>query len=243
MNQSDVKSRPRVQKPAICVAGLLLVFAGSAFAARPPDISESEMRSLPSWCPDTQGFQYGYKQSPRAARWEQIFGDSFWQIHHYCWGIIYLKRAQAVFGIADKKLSLLSNALNDFDYSVKNSNKKIPIMPEIYLRKGETEVLLSEFKGYESHLSYAQDSFRRAREIKPDYWPAYSFWAEKLIKIGQKAEAKELVRTGLEHSPESKVLQDQYKALGGNLSDIKPIEASEPAASATKPIDKESNPG
>ena len=35
-------------------------------------------------------------------------------------------------------------------------------------------------------------------------------------------EAKQLVQSGLEYSPNSRVLREQYRSLGGNPSDIKP---------------------
>jgi hypothetical protein len=59
--------------------------------------------------------------------------------------------------------------------------------------------------------------------MKPDYWPAYSDWAEVLIKAGQKPLAKVIIQTGLEHAPDSKVLQDQFRLLGGNPAAIVPL--------------------
>jgi hypothetical protein len=62
--------------------------------------------------------------------------------------------------------------------------------------------------------------FAEARALKPDYWPGYSHWADFLMRSGQKAEAKQLVRSGLEHNPDAKTLREQYRLLGGNPSEI-----------------------
>ena len=113
--------------------------------------------------------------------------------------------------------------IDDFDYSLRNSSKDFILRPEIFTRKGEVELMVGL-------AGAAYDSFRLAREHKPDYWPAYSKWAAVLIKSGQKVDAKKLVKEGLEHSPDSEVLRTQYKSLGEDPGTIKPI--AKPAAPA-----------
>ena len=74
-----------------------------------------------------------------------------------------------------------------------------------------------------SNPGAADKAFARARAIKPDYWPAYSQWAEYLMKIGKQAEAKQLVKAGLEQAPQARMLIEQYRLLGGKPSEIVPV--------------------
>ncbi|MBK9234539.1 MAG: hypothetical protein IPO19_00105 [Rhodoferax sp.] len=78
----------------------------------------------------------------------------------------------------------------------------------------------------------AADAFRTARELKPDYWPAYTRWIDALLKSNQKAEAKALAAEGLRYSPQAPELVARFRKLGGDPSTIVPILA---AAAASAP--------
>ena len=121
---------------------------------------------------------------------------------------------------------------------VKNSPRTFVLLPEIHTRIGELELHLARHHE-------ADQSFAKARALKPDYWPAYSHWAEFLIKSGQRAEAKQLVKSGLEYSPNSRVLTEQYRMLGGKPSEIVPRVGEHapksPADEATTPQLPEDN--
>jgi len=207
--------------------------------ARPENVTDGELALTPPYCPDTIGFKYGdayHNTSPRAAHWVGMMGKSFWAMHHYCWALINIRRSQAAGVPPATRKYLLENAIADCTYVLQNSSADFILLPEIYTRIGETHLMLA-------NPAPAYEAFAQARSIKPDYWPAYQRWAEVLIKSGQKAEAKKLVAEGLRHAPDAKPLLDQYRQLGGNPAEIRPIaketpptvdsgSAASPAASA-----------
>lgn len=187
------------------------------------DISEAEMRLLPRYCADTQGFKYGYKESPNYQRWEQMMGQTFWHLYHYCWSLLYMNRSNRAGIPNSKRQSQRELALGSYQYVIDNSPEDFVLLPEIYTKKGEVELLLKK-------ISKANQSFSHARKLKPDYWPAYSHWAEYLISIGHKNDAFAIVKSGLRFSPRAKVLLEQYRLLGGKTSDIPtPSETSSPS--------------
>lgn len=182
--------------------------------------SETEMALIPSYCKDTQGFGYGdatSNPSPRAGHWVSLMGKTFWHMHHYCAGLIKRNRAMKAGIRMEERRGLLESAINEYQY-ILNNNKEADfiLLPEIYTRIGEASLLIS-------NPSAAEKAFAHAREIKEDYWPAYSHWAEYLIRAGKRVEAKQLVKSGLEHSPNAKVLIEQYRLLGGKPSEIVPV--------------------
>lgn len=219
------------------IVAVALFFGTTAAQAFPA--SETEMALIPVYCKDTQGFGYGdatSNPSPRSGHWVSLMGKTFWAMHHYCAGLIKRNRAMKAGIRREERKHLLGSAIDEYEY-VLNNNKDADfiLLPEIYTRIGEASVLLS-------NPLAAEKAFAKARQIKVDYWPAYSHWAEYLIQTGKKAEAKQLVKSGLEQTPNAKVLIEQYRLLGGKPSDIVPVikkpvvddEAEESATEAKK---------
>jgi tetratricopeptide (TPR) repeat protein len=221
--------------PGITAAHLILVLglAGSsaiAFAA-PQNITNEEMALLPRYCPYTQAFGNSGSPgnpSPGAKPYVAMMGEEFWAMHHYCWALINRHRAMRSNTPPQVRLSLLKEALGDSQYVIKHSRtrKDFILLPELHTVVGEIELRLKL-------PNDANQSFAKARALKPNYWPAYSHWAEFLIRAGYPAEAKKLVKTGLEYSPNAKLLREQYRLLGGKLSEIVPkLQESPPADAA-----------
>lgn len=229
---SEPKKQPGIVSRSalrLLLALSLMAMAGSA-SAKPEDITEPEMKLIPRYCADTMGFKYGdayYNTSPRAGHWISLMGKGFWAMHHYCWARINMNRAQKAGVPAQTRRALWESARGDYGYVVNNTAPDFIMLPEIYTRIGEVELLLA-------HPDKANLAFIHAREIKPDYWPAYSYWAEFLIAAGKRADALKIVAAGLEHAPESKVLLEQFRLLGGRKSDIpKPKEKPQETPDAT----------
>ena len=187
------------------------LLSGGYVAAKPADITESEMKLLPRYCPDTQGFGYGdaySRTSPRAGYWVSLMGPTFWNMHHYCWAEISMNRSRKARLSPMTRRGLWESARNDYGYVIQNSPPDFILLPEIYTKIGQVEMLLDR-------PNKADEAFSRARHLKPDYWPAYSHWAEFLIQNRKLTEAMEIVQEGLKNAPQSKVLGEQYHVLGG----------------------------
>ena len=214
-------SKPWVR---ILLIGLSAVAASTALASLPPNVSKSEMDSIPEYCPHTMGFNYKQSSpSPKAPYWIAVMGsNNLWTVHHYCWALINLRRAENKALSAQVRGGLLNEAIGDIYWTLEHCDRDFVLLPEIYTRLGDAELMCS-------NTGAAYDAYLRARQLKPDYWPAYSNWAAALIKVGLKNDARKLVQEGLMQVPDSKVLLDQYKLLGGDPAQIKP-QAKAPGA-------------
>lgn len=201
------------------VGALLMWFAGQAFASFPA--TDAERAVLPIYCKDTMGFAgYGdssYNTSPRAKTWVAKMGETFWAMHHYCVGLVKRNRALRAGVSPTERKFLMESAVGEYAYVLNNlKDPNFVLLPEIYTRVGEAQLVAS-------NPGAADKAFARARAIKPDYWPAYSQWAEYLMQIGKQAEAKQLVKAGLEQAPQARMLIEQYRLLGGKSSEIVPV--------------------
>lgn len=196
--------------------GLSLMGMVDLAVAAPADITEAEMNLLPKYCPYTQTFKNGspsYAPSPKARYWVAQMGGTFWAMHHYCWAQINMIRSRKAGVPAHERRQMWESARGDYLYVIENAAPDFILLPEIYTRIGEVELLLSQ-------PDKAKNAFSHARQLKPDYWPAYSHWAEFLMKIGRKPEALKVVASGLQYSPNAKVLLEQFRILGGKPSEI-----------------------
>ena len=163
-------------------------------------ITDAEWKLLPEYCIDTQGFKYGKNGSPNTAKWVALLGETFWALHHYCLGIVKFNRSQK-FGIPGViQRGFLSSALGEFTYVVEHMPENYILAPEILTYVGRTHLLLNEPK-------LADAAFARARQMKPDYWPAYSWWASYLAAHGEPDKARTIAQEGLVNSPNSRTLQ------------------------------------
>ncbi|WP_153110272.1 tetratricopeptide repeat protein [Propionivibrio limicola] len=198
------RSSPRLALPFLLT--FMLATITPIAMAKPQNVTEAELQLLPRYCRDTQWFPERYAQQRNY--WVSRMGPTFSHMHHYCWGLTNLNRARRADVRLGKRMGSLNDILNDFHYVTNQAPPDFVLLPEIYTRIGEVQLLLRA-------PNRANEAFARARNLKPDYWPAYSQWAEYLMQIGKRPEALKIVTSGLKHSPESKVLREQYRILGG----------------------------
>ena len=192
-----------------------------------PEYTQADLSTLPVYCDDTEGFNHTSKwtknQSPRGPYWESVMGPDFWWMHHYCWALLAINKSERPMTVPGwTKKRHLENARMELVSTIHWVNDRFVLLPEIYTKLGEVEVELSKF-GELSHTGGAYSAFLSARTMKPDYWPAYAGWARVLIQSGQKKEAEKLLRSGLEYSPDSSVLKELYRSVGGDQSTIVPV--------------------
>ena len=175
--------------------------------------TEGELALLPEWCIDTQDGPYGgpeggegLNRSPRARQWTALMGTDFWHMHHYCRGLRDMVRLQrAGLSMRDRDF-LTGRAINEFEYIINNCKSTMPLMPEVYLKKGEMHVMRNE-------LPAASNAFEISRKLKPDYWPAYDRWIAVLIGLQQFDTARALAQEGLVYSPNQTNLKARLAAI------------------------------
>ena len=213
-----LRTRPLTHGLMLAAAFCILLSAmqvthAQATGVRAREVTSGEQALLPEWCIDTQDGPYGgpdggegLNRSPRARQWVSLMGVDFWHMHHYCRGLRDVLRLQST-GLAKTDAEfLMGRAINEFVYIINNCKSTMPLMPEVYLKKGEVHLMRKE-------LPAASDAFERSRMLKPDYWPAYDRWIGALIEIKQYDMAGALAKEGLSHSPNQPNLTARLAAI------------------------------
>lgn len=206
---TQTRSKPHSAGYSVPVLALALTLTSmpNVAIARASDITPEELAMTPPYCPYTQTIGH-YTSSSEGRMWLSRLGPSFAHMHHYCWGQINYQRALRSGTPENTRRGLLNEVRIDYRYVTAAATPDFVLLPEIYSRLGEVELRLDMIRD-------ADKSFTKARALKPDYWPAYSHWAEYLIAQGKRSEARKVVAAGLKYSPNSKVLLAQRRLLDG----------------------------
>lgn len=198
-------------------AAVLFLSPELARAIKPQGVSEGEIALLPEYCIDTEAFIYGSVgnpgQSPKAPMWVERMGPTFKGMHHYCWGLVNLNRLKSGRANTGDKKYFAKQIVDEYMYVIRVATPDFILLPELWTRIGEASLLADD-------VGTALDAYARARKIKPDYWPAYTQWADFLLRYGKKADAKALLQTGLEYAPDSPELAQMFKKLGGDPATV-----------------------
>lgn len=227
---------------ALMSRGLLLGVALSgvavtAMAMPPKNLSGEERALLPPYCRYTQGGVVGFENpsypSPTAKYWVGVFGGqgvsaNFWFMHHYCYALIHMMRAQR------PRLSEMAyrgtwmEVIGEIDFILNRVPPDFLLLPEMMLNRGRALVRLKKFDA-------AMESFEKAVEAKPDYWPPYAEIAEIHVQRGDKAKAVDALRSGLAASPGAEALRKRLSDLGGSVPDAGAV-TDRPAAAGASPV-------
>ena len=180
-------------------------------------MSQGEIALLPPFCQDVQsvnGWAQGGRESPRSPMWIAKMGRSFWDMHHYCWARAYANRANNAAATKPQRDYLLKTAIDDMMYVVRRAPAEGMVMlPEIFYLIGQYQIQLGQ-------IGEAAASFKRSRETKADYWPAYAGHADVLLQLGKRNDAKQLLEQGLAIMPNEPALKSRYDRIvsGGSAS-------------------------
>ena len=172
----------------------------------------AELLVLPPYCKDSQiirkvnegrGVE---RDEPIAQHWFSILGENFWDIHHYCFALTNMNRADRTANEQEKR-SLWRTAIPEFDYVLQRAEPNLILLPEIHLNKGKVLLHLDQ-----DGAGVAE--FEKAIEIKPDYWPPYAHLSDYYKEKKNPAKAREVLEQGLKANPDSEPLLRRKKALG-----------------------------
>lgn len=188
-------------------AFFLLLLPASEVTAQRSRYSRAELETLPRSCL-AQRFIVGELDrnavSPvEREQWERRMGKSYLHYHHYCWGLLDMRRFAS--DQAQQRLHL-KNALNNFSYVIRNSLRDFPMLPEVYLRRGMVQRLME-------NDSDAARSFREAIDVKPDYTPAYAALVDLFLDLDDLEGARGILDAGLARAPESRILKAKQLEL------------------------------
>jgi tetratricopeptide (TPR) repeat protein len=230
--------------------GLLMLAAVAPLVAEAQIRPEIRSRSgytagqwalLPEWCRYTQdnpvAFRAGiaWDRVPEAQKWIALIGPDMLHMHHYCRGLRY---ELMLTGFADlnprERIALNENIISEMAYVINNCGPTMPLLPEVMLKKGEAHLRMNE-------LPLAADAFEQSRRLKPDYWPAYTRWADVLINLKQFDRARALLEEGLAHVPGEPQLLERLRLAGGTPRPAQRAAAA-PVAPAPAPVAQSAAP-
>lgn len=218
---------------AILLASLCICATSEAATGR---YSKAELGILPAYCADSELASDYERMGPKWHYWVARMGDLFNSVHHYCEGMMNVIQARIQIPKSQAQTILLRKAINEFDFMLNSSPQRLKnfvLLPELLVKRGEVGVMLEDW-------TLAYSSYEQARQVKPDYWPAYTGWAEVLAKLNLKKEALALLKQGLLINPTAEPMRQLYAKLGGALKDIpneppKPAAAEPAASTASEP--------
>ena len=197
------KERSRSRLLHFLVAPILAFFWATTAVADAP-MTEAEYLLLPAYC-KAQGnvserFYKKYYIAERTRKWQSGLGLNYEHYHHYCWGLVSIMRAYKSTSQYGSRASLIKNGIADIGYALERATPDFILLPEIYTKLGEAYLLSRDDKN-------AEASFRKAWEIKPDYWRPYVWWAQRLMQLGKFREALLVAEEGQRNAPGTKSLE------------------------------------
>lgn len=228
----------KVIEQAFQMGAALILFFWMRSQAHAVDISgphDAEIGSLPPYCQ--------VKLNPKSPNreiemWNKTLGRrTYGSLHHYCFALNYMNRYRRTIG--SERGTLRSFAINDFNYVLQDPDLRSPLIPEMYLNRGQA--LRSARQDAEAIRDYY-----KAIELNPKLVRAYSELADYFAAKALTAKALEIVTQGLRHLPDNKVMQRNYTKYGGKLPYPEPLvrpeekPAAEPMAATGQP--EESKP-
>lgn len=178
--------------------------------------SKFDLAFLPPYCADSELSSDYVRMGAKWQYWTARMGENFNRIHHYCQGLLNVAAARKLTAGSPGQQNLLRSAIAEYNFILgypPEELQRFPLWPEMLTKRAEAAVLLQDW-------SLAYTSYEAARQVKPDYWPAYLGWAEVLVKINLKSKARDLLKEGLLITPEVQPMRDLYSKLGGSLAEI-----------------------
>ena len=199
----------RVVRRLLVSIGFLL--AQCQVGAQVPNMTQGELALTPDFCQDVQtmnGWSQHSNPSPRSPHWVGLMGKTFWGMHHYCWALIHLQRANRAGETPQFRKWAIQEAIDDFGFVVKIAPADFVLLPEIHFRIGDAYLLLGD-------VGSAFGEFAKSRELKPDYWPPYVAEANRMMKAGMNKEALALLERGLALMPNEPNLVAAVRKVNG----------------------------
>jgi tetratricopeptide (TPR) repeat protein len=166
------------------------------------EYSEDELRVLPRACLAQKFISEDLRVPvvPEAERkqWAASLGPSYEHYHHFCWGLIDLRRANGSRSPRDRQHNYL-RAISNFRYVQNNATRDFPLLPEVFLRKGQALRHVEDEGG-------AAREFLGAIQLKRNYTPAYAALIDVYLDLQDVDKAEQTLNQGLAVAPDSKIL-------------------------------------
>ena len=200
----------------------LIQLFGLGFALAIPVIAHAQwhydekvMPLLPPYCKYTQLYNRiapGGDNASRRNYWSRLLGpENFFHLHHYCWALEDIARANFFARNAVDRRYKLEASLTSFEYVIARVKPDFVLLPEILTKQGETLLKLGKSEGVTPLI--------RAIELKPDYWPPYAVLSDYFQRLGDLRSAREWLEKGIPVVTDTKPLVVRLKKLATEDTD------------------------
>ena len=197
-----VRGRPPIGSTVFFLAVLGWAGASHAWPIAP---TREEQAILPAYCAHTLD-GYGPQIPGQHERWKATYGEAFIHFHHYCYAFVYLMRADRHSTPTEQRRNFLRNASGDIDYVLTRMPPDHVLQPELLTKQG---MIRRRLGNPEDGIPF----LKKASELNPRYWRAYLELATTYLARNQIDEAREALRSGLVHAPESRALASMLNDL------------------------------
>jgi tetratricopeptide (TPR) repeat protein len=164
------------------VAGMAL--SGGVATAQQPSRAE-EMAYLPPYCNYTQGYP-GTAQPGAYQSYLTRYGAAWSHMHHYCWALGEIVRADRMNTPPAVKRGLIGSALGNIEYVLQRSEAGFPCRPEMLSRKARLLMRTGD-------ANKALETAQRLRDEAPTLADGYILMADILTKGGRPEEAQRVL--------------------------------------------------
>lgn len=199
---------PRFIPGSALLLGLLFLVPPTTLACM--GIKNPDYSRVPEYCRlrcDKENHRPG--DDVKSMRYEKVLGMGkmgFGHLHHFCAHLMYMQMAKAEQSKPTRAF-YFNNARTNIDYVLQHWTPEAVLLREAHVRKG----LMLEETG---HAVEALPLYQKAIQIDPKYVPAYAAYGDLLVKLGEKAQAREVLENGLSKVPQSKLLKSRLRKLG-----------------------------
>lgn len=176
--------------------------------------TDEELLNLPGYCtPRIIRFRYylvgeKWPLNEEYKKWESVLGPDYQFLHHYCMGLNWLINRKNEIGLSEQDIHFcLGKAEDEFGFVIKYSSDKLPLLPEILLKRADLLKKRNEF-------SKAIRDIYRAIKLKNDYVQAYLELSDVLNQTGSGNKAIKVLELGLRETNGSSLIKEK-------LTDIK----------------------
>ena len=185
------------------IAALLLAATIMAPAAEVAavEVTKQDLPLLPEFCRHVQVISKNTElsYSPEAARWVAYMGNGFWAMHHYCWGLVRLMRADKAGMSATERKYWRETSVGEFDYVLENTGQDFVMRADVLAKRGDVLRQLARYRE-------AAEAFREAIALRSNYEAAYYGLADTLWAQGDAAEALAVIDGAMAQMPDARFL-------------------------------------
>jgi hypothetical protein len=190
----------------LALVGFVVGRSEPAAAGRLTNFSQEEFRTLPRVCLAQQFIneELEFAVVPGSER-EQLaeeLGHSFIHYHHYCWALLYMRRAAMPGG--DK--FDYRRAVDNLNYVIRNADPSFTLLPAVYFKKGNVLERIEERQA-------AAAEYQNAQRAMADYTPLFAALVQDYVDLGDVEAARVALEEGLTYAPSSKTLAAKKAAL------------------------------